>query len=312
MSCLTARTKSPGVRRVAAPSPAACRGPRRARPRRTRASGSRRKDSAVILLQVVELTPDRHHRADHLAYRAAGHPRPGRRRGLPGLECQHGHAGGQLSRVQAVPQPAAQAFRGQQVQLGVQVGEPPAVRGDLRRRPGSRAAPGPRRPAGRCARSRATGRPRWPPGWPPRAPAGSAAPPPGRAPHGPGSHDTDAGAAAGAAWRSPPGPGRRGFLPAQAAAMSRPASLLRRLAARSRRCCGDRALKLFGIRSRSIGLTGIGKSASDSRLTWRPMVSTSGSGALPSFRPAPARGPARQAGVEDDGQTGPAAGRAPG
>ena len=61
---------------------------------------------------------------------------------------------------------------------------------------------------------------------------------------------------------------------------SRPASLLRTLAARSLRCCGERALNQLGMRIRSIGSTGIGKSASDSRLTCRPAVSTSGSGAL--------------------------------
>ena len=49
---------------------------------------------------------------------------------------------------------------------------------------------------------------------------------------------------------------------------------------RSRRCCGERALKLFGMRSRSIAVTGTGKSAGESRLTCRPAVSTRGSGSL--------------------------------
>ncbi len=49
---------------------------------------------------------------------------------LPGFEGQHGHAGGQLRRVQPLPQPAPQAFGGQQVELGVEVSEPAPVRGD--------------------------------------------------------------------------------------------------------------------------------------------------------------------------------------
>ena len=48
--------------------------------------------------------------------------------------------------------------------------------------------------------------------------------------------------------------------------------------ARSRRARGDRALKAAGIRTRSRTVAGSGKSAADSRFTWRPAVSTSGSG----------------------------------
>ena len=56
------------------------------------------------------------------------------------------------------------------------------------------------------------------------------------------------------------------------------ASLLRTVAARSRRCLAERALNEFGIRIRSIAVTGTGKSAALSRFTCRFAVSTSGSG----------------------------------
>src|SRR6185437_9801028 len=47
------------------------------------------------------------------------------------LERQHRHARGQLGRVEALPQAAAQALGRHQVQLGVQPGEPLAGRGDV-------------------------------------------------------------------------------------------------------------------------------------------------------------------------------------
>ena len=66
--------------------------------------------------------------------------------------------------------------------------------------------------------------------------------------------------------------------------------------ARSRRSWELRWLNDFGIRSRSIASTGVGKSTTDSRLTCRSSVSTTGRGVLAA---------GLQAGIEDDGKAGP-------
>ena len=52
------------------------------------------------------------------------------------------------------------------------------------------------------------------------------------------------------------------------------------VAARSRRLCGLRALKDFGIRRCSIASTGDGKSSTESRRTWRSAVRTVGRGSV--------------------------------
>ena len=63
------------------------------------------------------------------------------------------------------------------------------------------------------------------------------------------------------------------------------ASRLRMVAARSLRCCGERGLNDPGILILSITSAGTGKSATASRLTWRPSVRTSGPGPVNSGRP---------------------------
>src|SRR6266566_5093536 len=89
------------------------------------------------------------------------------------------------------------------------------------------------------------------------------------------------------------------------------ASRFRMVAARSLRCCGERGLNDPGILILSITSAGTGKSATASRLTWRPSVRTSGPGPVNSGRPPlPAAG-LMQAGLEDHREAGPAAARHP-
>ena len=79
---------------------------------------------------------------------------------------------------------------------------------------------------------------------------------------------------------------RTGRRPALAPA-GRLASRLRMVAARSLRCCGERGLNDPGILILSITSAGTGKSATASRLTWRPSVRTSGPGPVNSGWPWP-------------------------
>jgi hypothetical protein len=82
---------------------------------------------AVPLLDAVEFRPEPGHSRHHGTDLAARQPWQLRLLGPAGLEGKPGHAGSELSRAQVVPDAAAQALGGQQVELGVDPRQHPAV-----------------------------------------------------------------------------------------------------------------------------------------------------------------------------------------
>ncbi len=273
-TCLTQRTKSPGARSTSS-STSSSVGP--ARP-----AVGRPGEAEVGLAQVA--TAGARARPRRARPRSAPSRRARARTGPPGTRGGSASSGlrasktsadndrGQLRHLQVVPDAAPQALGGHQVQLAVD---------PRQRRPGRRhlvavqvvellAAPRRRgRTAARscscAARSGAGCRPS-------RARASRSARPSGRGPRGRGT------AWHGCARIAVAQPAHLGVVVRPGCAcLAEPRSdgrgrsrvRSRSSAARSRRCCGLRALNVLAIRIRVSGSTGVGKSTSDSRRACR-------------------------------------------
>ena len=85
----------------------------------------------VLLLQVVEMAPEPNHRAENIRYTAGWQRRRDCIIRLPRLVAERRQARGELGRLEVVPQSFPQCFGGEQVELGVEPGQPAAGRRDL-------------------------------------------------------------------------------------------------------------------------------------------------------------------------------------
>ena len=85
----------------------------------------------MLLLQVVEMAPEPNHRAENIRYTAGWQRRRDCVVRLPRLVAERGQARGELGRLEVVPQSFPQCFGGEQVELGVEPGQPAAGRRDL-------------------------------------------------------------------------------------------------------------------------------------------------------------------------------------
>ena len=307
-SCLVQRTKSPAAarpsaqhRRPAVPGPAV------GRPGEARGRARADVDSRWSRSRVLELAPEPHHLGQRLAARARRAAAAARRR-RPGATRRPARTRTRPARPASRPSqtPGAQALGGQQVQLGVERGQPPARGGDRRRRRGSRAArstPQTRSKVRAMVWVRLSTRRRSAVGL--ALAAGSSARPSGRGPPARRSRGRGAPAARARSRGELVVVGRRRpRAPARLAAVAVGRARWRAAWRPGRGALpGCAALKYFGMRSRSQRLDRRpGSRPATAGATCRSAVSTSGRGPV---------GPPGRARVEHDGQPGPAAGRHP-
>ena len=285
-SIFTQRTKSPGgeVGLVEHRLRARCRLPSARPPTRNRGRGRAGSPGRARPRASASSPYTPGHLAQDVAHPPAGQPCGAWSPGPAGLEHDQRHAGGELLRGQALPQPLPQALDDQQVGLGVDPGQLLSRPARRSRRRGSRDVVSTWQTLVEGARDR-VGAPGDPLAQRLRVGrrAGDAARPTGRGPPARRSRGTGARAAPLAAGRSR----RRRPLPTRP---RRPRSAggrarLRSDEARSRRACGERALKPRGSCTVASASTAAGKRSSVSRRTCRSSVSTCSAGSPGRPRP---------------------------